>query len=168
MQIFFISEKWMLILSIFLWFIFQVSAARISHKLPDKWLSANNFLFKQRKWEKDGKFYWQIFKVKKWKKFLPDGAAVHKEDYKKKNIHDFSEENLNRFLIESCRAEINHLLAITPFWIFGFFVPTVVILYMFIYALFINAPCIIVQRYNRPRIIKLLERKRIQQRAIKE
>ena len=159
MRIFYISTEWILILSVVLWFILQHVAEYISHKIPDKWLLPNAFLFKERKWEKGGAFYSKVLKVKKWKKFLPDGAAARKKGYRKKNLTDFSTENLELFLVESCRAEVMHWLAIVPFWIFGLFAPAEIIIYMFIYALAVNLPCIIVQRFNRPRIMKLIERK---------
>lgn len=162
MQIFFLSEKWVVMLFFILWFIFQLSAARISHLLPDKWLDPKNVLFRPRKWEKDGKLYERVFKIKSWKEFLPDGAAVSKTDYRKKNIRDFSYENLNLFLKESCRAELSHILAIFPFWIFGLFAPLNVVPIMLAYALIVNIPCIIAQRYNRPRILRILELKKRQ------
>jgi glycosyl-4,4'-diaponeurosporenoate acyltransferase len=52
-----------------------------------------------------------------------------------------------------------HWLAILPFRVFGFFTPPIVILYMLIYALAINMPCIIAQRYNRPRIVRIVARR---------
>lgn len=106
--------------------------------------------------KKEEGLYSKVFKVKKWKKYLPDGAVISKEDYRMKSMKDFSKENLELFLKESCRAELNHLLAITPFWVFGLFVPPRVVIYMLAYALIVNMPCIIVQRYNRPRIIRML------------
>ncbi|MFW6249279.1 MAG: glycosyl-4,4'-diaponeurosporenoate acyltransferase, partial [Bacteroidota bacterium] len=148
-----------LVLSVILWFTFQHAAEYICHRIPDKWLSPNGFLFKERKWEKGGAFYSKVFKVKKWKKYLPDGAAARKKGYRKKKLTDFSTENLDLFLVESCRAELMHLLAIIPFWVFGLFAPVEIIIYMLIYALAVNLPCIIVQRFNRPRIMKLIERK---------
>lgn len=158
MQIFFISDIWIVALSTILWVLFQFSAEHISHKVPDRWLSSDNFFFSEKQWEQDGKIYLKIFKVKKWKKYLPDGAGYKKGGYRKKEIHDFCEENLKIFLLESCRAELNHILAITPFWVFGLFAPATIIPYMFIYALLVNIPCIITQRYNRPRIIRTIER----------
>ncbi len=157
MQIFFISKEWVLTLSILFWFIFQVSAAFISKKIPNRWYSVNFFLFKERKWEQGGKFYSEVLKVRKWKSFLPDGAAIINSGYKKKNLTNYSQENLELFLVESCRAELTHFLAIIPFWFFGLFAPIEIIAYMLIYALAINMPCIIVQRFNRPRILKLLK-----------
>lgn len=100
MQIFFISKGWVLILSIVFWFVFQVSAAFISKKIPNSWYSENSFIFKERKWEQSGKFYDEVFKVKKWKKFLPDGAAILNKGYKKKSLTNYSKENLELFLME--------------------------------------------------------------------
>ena len=55
--------------------------------------------------------------VRKWKKFLPDGVAISKDGYRKRNLTDYSQENLELFLEESCRAELTQELAIIPFWI---------------------------------------------------
>ena len=66
---------------------------------------------------------------------------------------------MERFLLKSCRAELGHLLAITPFWVFGFFLPPIGIFIMLLYAIIINVPCIFAQRYNRPRIKALLEKR---------
>ena len=157
MQIIFIPRILAIGLAFILWGVFQTGAALLSLKIPDKDLSSNNFYFKEHSFERDGKFYEQVFFVKRWKKFLPDGGATLGGGYAKKNLTDFSEENLNQFLIESCRAEFTHVIAIFPFWVFGFFASGKVVLIMFIYALLVNIPCIIVQRYNRPRIKKLMK-----------
>ena len=160
MRIFYVSDIWIIILSASLWIFFQLITTLISRKLPKKYFSPDAFLFKQRKWEKNGALYTDLFKVKLWKKYLPDGAAVTKNGYRKKNLRDFSEENLTLFLEETCRGELGHLLAILPFWVFGLFAPIQIIGFMFVYALLVNLPCIIAQRYNRPRIIRYLEMKR--------
>lgn len=163
MQIIFISKNAAIILSIFLWLIFQVSAAIISRQIPAKYIRQDSFLFRERKWEKGGDFYLKYFKVKKWKAYLPDGGAIIKNGYRKKTMTDFSKENLDLYLLESRRAELTHSLAILPFWIFGLFGPFRTIIYMLIYALAVNLPCIIVQRYNRPRILRILKGKEIKE-----
>ena len=105
------------------------------------------------------KLYEDIFKVKSWKQLLPDGGGLWKKrGYKKRHLEDLSEENLERFLLESCRAELTHWLVISLFWVFGFFLPASATGLMLIIALLGNLPCIIPQRYNRPRVLKLLER----------
>lgn len=161
MQIFYFSNTVGILLSIVFWGFFQVLSATICYKLPDYFFNYNSFLFRPKTLEKNGEIYKSLFKIHKWKKFLPDGAAIIKFGYKKRNMTDFSKQNLNQFLTESCRAELGHLLSITPFWVFGFFLPPISIPIMFVYALIINIPCILAQRYNRPRILKLLQKKKV-------
>lgn len=157
MRVIFLSKGLTIGLCFILWLIILVSSTIFCFKLPDGYFSNNSFIFKERKWEKGGLLYENLFRVRRWKRFLPDGGAVIKNGYKKKHLSDYSKEGLEKFVIESCRAEMTHLLPILPFWVFGFFTPPRVIFYMLIYAVAFNLPCIITQRYNRPRFIKLLK-----------
>ena len=157
MQIIFIPRIWAIALAFVLWGIFQTGAALLSLKIPARSLDPDSFYFRSRSWEQGGAFYDKVFLVKRWKKFLPDGGAALGGGYAKKNLSDFSTDNLNFFLVYSCRAEVTHIMAIFPFWVFGLFVSWQVVVIMFIYALVANIPCVIVQRYNRPRIAKLLK-----------
>ena len=99
-------------------------------------------------------------RVSRWKQILPDGSIVAKSrGFRKKKLQSFTFEYLERFMVESCRAEMTHLLAILPFWVFWFFTPPYVPWMMLVYALIVNIPCIIVQRYNRPRIMRILQKR---------
>lgn len=157
MQIIFLPEIWTILLCFILWPILQIAAALICLYLPDRFFSGNTVLFRTYRFEKEGRIYEQLFRVKRWKRLLPDGGTVWKKrGFKKKHLDRFSQENLHRFLIESARGELTHWLAIFPFWIFAFFTPAYVVWFMLIYSLAVNLPCIIAQRYNRPRIEKML------------
>ncbi len=161
MQLVFLSPLWMLVLFFVAWPILQVSAALIALAIPDKSYNPYSFFYRSHRFEKEGKIYEQLFAIKKWKHLLPDGGAMFKKrGFKKKKLDSFSKENLEKFLVESARGELTHWLAIIPFWIFGFFAPPYFIAIMFGYALLVNMPCIIAQRYNRPRIIRLLKKMR--------
>ncbi|MDR0288100.1 MAG: hypothetical protein LBI03_10425 [Clostridiales bacterium] len=154
MQIFYLSAPWTIGLCFAGWLIIQLGTALICFKIPSKQFNSESWLFQIYPWEKNGKLF-SFLNVRHWKHLLPDGAAIMKGGYRKKNLTDYSPKNLDKFVVESCRAELTHLLAILPFWIFGFIGPPIIIVFMFIYALAVNLPCIIVQRYNRPRIIAL-------------
>lgn len=159
MQIIFLPEIWTIVLCFVVWPILQVAAALFCLNLPDRIFSSNSFFFRTHHFEKEGRIYDKVFRVSKWKHLLPDGGMVWKKrGFRKKHLANFSENNLNRFLVESARGELTHWLAILPFWVFGFFTPSKVIWYMLAYALLVNTPCIIAQRYNRPRVRKLLTR----------
>ena len=160
MQLIQLPVGWTIAVFAVLWFLFHLAASVICHRIDEKYLSIDNKLFKTRTWEKEGKFYNKFLGVRKWKKFLPELYLFRRDALKKalyrKQPDNGSKELLKKYLLESCRAELSHWLAITPFWIFGFFAPLSVIPYMLLYALVANLPCIIIQRYNRPRIAKLL------------
>lgn len=158
MQILFLSRIPAILLCIALWLLFQLSAAVVCMYVPDRFFDPDSFFYRTRHWEKGGSVYKKLFKVNRWKKYLPDGGSCFKRGYQKKYVDDFSKEGMNRFLVESCRAEMSHWLAILPFWIFGLFAPPVVIPIMLAYAIAINMPCIITQRYNRPRIMRFLSK----------
>lgn len=159
MQIFF-PPHWLMILLFFaLWFLFQAGAAFLCFHLPDGAFAQDNWLYRARGWEQKGRVYERVFRIKKWKRLLPDGGALF-GGYAKKHLQDFSAQSLDTFLIESRRAELTHWLAILPFWVFGLFAPFAVVPIMLAYALAANLPCIIAQRYNRPRIKALRQKKR--------
>ena len=153
-----LPSLWTLALCFAIWPILQVSTALFCLFLPDRFYRPGSFLFRLHRWENGGRIYERLFHVRRWKHLLPDGASAWKKrGYQKKHIKNFSPVNLRRFWIESARGELTHWLAILPFWIFGFFVPPAVVALMLLYALAVNMPCIIVQRYNRPRIERILQ-----------
>jgi glycosyl-4,4'-diaponeurosporenoate acyltransferase len=158
-QILYLPGTWTILLCFIVWPVLQYAAAFFCLNIPDRIFGTNSFFFRSHSFEQDGRIYDKIFRVSSWKQLLPEGSIASKQRrFKKKHLKNFSEENLNKFLLESARAELTHWLAILPFWLFGFFVPAKVIWYMLIYALLVNLPCIITQRYNRPRVQRLLNR----------
>jgi glycosyl-4,4'-diaponeurosporenoate acyltransferase len=161
MRIIILPSGWTILLCFVVWPILQITAALICFILPDWIFSPNAFFFRTQRFEKQGRVYDRVFRVSRWKHLLPDGGMVWKKrGFKKKHLESFSQENLNRFLVESARGELTHLLAIFPFWVFWFFTPPNVPWIMLVYALLVNLPCIIAQRYNRPRVQRLLNKKK--------
>ena len=157
MRLFYPSTLVMLLLIFALWPTFQIGAALLASAIPAKRFRYDSFFYRSHRWEKEGLVY-ERCGIKRWKKYLPDGAAAFKNGYRKKHLSDFSKAGLERFLVESCRAELSHWLAIPPFFVFGFFCPPIAIPLMFLYDLAVNLPCILAQRYNRPRILRIYRR----------
>lgn len=161
MRILFLPPGWTILLCFVLWPLIQYTLAYLCHGLPDRVYHKDFWLFRGYKIEADGALYNRVFRISRWKHLLPDGSiAPQKEKYRKKHLKDFSVEGLEKFLLESRRAELTHWLPIPFFWIFGLIAPFEVIWYMLAYALAVNVPCILVQRYNRPRVERLLVKKR--------
>lgn len=159
MRIIFLPKVWTILLCFLVWPVLQYGAAWVCLHLPDRRFNANSVLFRYHGFEQAGRLYDRLFRVRCWKHLLPDGSIGPKQGrFIKKHLESFSEDHLRRFLLESARAELTHWLAILPFPLFGLLAPPRVMGYMLIYALLVNLPCIIAQRYNRPRVLKLLNR----------
>ena len=122
-----------------------------------EWFSCDKFPFRPFSWEKQGKLYRRL-RVKKWKDRVPDASKRHKDMYEKKVSTRPDKENLRRLIQETCVAEIVHyqlillslpVLRIWPGWggiiCFGLCVVG-------------NLVFAIIQRYNRPRLVRALER----------
>lgn len=129
--------------------------------VPNELFNENNFLFKERKFESS--FYRKI-KVTKWKNKLPDaGKLIH---FQRDSLpQDIDENYINRFIKECCIAELGHLaVGIIGFasLFFVFLIPgdkklehLLIFLLLAVMDFFIQMLFIIIQRYNRPRLIKL-------------
>ncbi len=159
MQVLFLSQWNTVLLCFLLWPVLQLSTALVVRVMPARFFSVANPLFRTATFEKDGRIYERYLRIKRWKKYLPDGSAITGVGLKKKRLEDVSDAMLYYYIEESCRAELIHLLAIPPFILFGFFCPPPVVFFMLFYALAVNLPCLITQRYNRPRIERILKRR---------
>ncbi len=160
MQVFFPGTFVTLVLIFAIWALVPLLFAWLCLFLPDRFFTPNRFFWQSHGWEQGGRIYETLFRIKSWKYLLPDGGNVWKSrGYQKRRLADYTEENLKRFLIESARGELTHWLGILPFWVFGFFAPPYVVWIMLAYALIVNLPCILAQRYNRPRVFALLARR---------
>jgi len=159
MQVFYPPEWVMLLSYIIIWPLYQVTISALGNHIPDNRFHTGSFWFRGWQFENRGKIYRDIFRIHKWKKLLPDGAKMFDTGFPKGELKNTEKEYLDAFIKETCRAEMSHWLQIIPFWIFGLWSPPFVIIIMLLYALVLNMPCIIAQRYNRPRLIRLYERK---------
>ena len=149
MQLIFLPHGWMIVPFFLGWLVIQLCAAAVGRLIPDRFLKGS--LFERCPFETE-RFYRKYFKVHLWKKLLPDGAAITKGGFRKKCLASPNSAYLSNFITESKRAEVVHWAAMFPFWVFGFWSPPIVIPFMLLYALAANMPCIIAQRYNRPRL----------------
>lgn len=158
MPIIHLPETWTAALYLLLWPAFQIIASLAAMKMPDRYFSPFSLPYREFGWEKSGLLYNRLLMVRKWKDLLPELGLTLRGGLRKRALHDFTKSGLEKFLVESCRAEWSHLLAILLFVLISFFVPGKAALFLLVYGLLVNLPCIIVQRYNRPRVIKLLEK----------
>jgi glycosyl-4,4'-diaponeurosporenoate acyltransferase len=124
--------------------------------IPSSYINIKSWIYKNRHWEQNGGIYEKYFKIKSWKGLLPDGSALFKKGFRKKTMVSKDKEYLKLFVLETCRAELVHWLVILFSPVFFIWNPCWAGLIMIIYAFLANLPCIIAQRYNRLRFMRIL------------
>jgi glycosyl-4,4'-diaponeurosporenoate acyltransferase len=145
-----------ILIDIAAWFVIHMSVSYFMTHIPLSSFGRDFWLCKPRKWENNGKIYQRIFVIKSWKKKLPDGAALFKEGFQKKTLRGLDSTYLDNFIRETRRAELTH-------WIVFLFSPVFLLwnlwwvgIVMIVYAIAVNLPCILSQRYNRIRLKRVL------------
>jgi glycosyl-4,4'-diaponeurosporenoate acyltransferase len=113
--------------------------------------------FRIRSWEKDGRFYQRPLRIKRWRGVIPDGGGLFKGGFPKKSLESSDTGYLKIFFYETKRAELTHWLAMIPAPIFFLWNIWWAGIIMIVYAIVANVPCIMLQRFNRARLYRVLE-----------
>ncbi|MEE0968817.1 MAG: hypothetical protein U0M06_05540 [Clostridia bacterium] len=134
---------------------------------PKEFLRYDSFLFSSYDWEKDGRYY-NKFGVSHWMSKLPDMSRAVPYMFRKKLSHDLSSDHIKRYIDETCMAELVHILLILSSPILTVLVDGITgVVFMMIYA-FCNIPFVIIQRYNRPKLVRLLRRQLYREKIVEE
>ena len=145
------------LLNLLTFFFFSVIITYLSNKMPNRFYSSDSWLLRQREWEKRGIFYQRVFRVKLWKKLMPELGDIVKSVFPKKRIKEYTREYLKKYIFESCKSEVTHwciIFSTLLFFLWNEFKPAMM---MVLLAIILNLPYIIIQRYNRPRIMVMVE-----------
>lgn len=112
--------------------------------------------FQLYNFEQEGRFYSKYFKINVWKDKLPQFSELTKFGFNKASLNTVSSAYLNTFYIETMRAELSHwiLILVTPVYLF--FSEKILLPLTIFGNIFGNLPFVMIQRYNRGRILKLL------------
>jgi len=156
-MLFHLPTIWTILLDIAAWFIIHTSVSYFMTRVPVHSFYPNSWLYKERGWEKKGKIYEKLFRLRAWKRKLPDGAALFKNGFKKKHMEKTNKEYFQEFVMETCRAELTHWVVFLFASIFFIWNLWWIGIIMVAYAIMVNMPCIITQRYNRIRLRRVLE-----------
>lgn len=108
----------------------------------------NNFWFREKPFEK--KFY-KLIRVRAWKKLLPTFSP---------ETFNFSLNSISEIIGATCQAEIVHeiimLFSLLPIGLIPFLDGAIALIITSVLAMLIDLLFVILQRYNRPKLIKVL------------
>jgi glycosyl-4,4'-diaponeurosporenoate acyltransferase len=104
-----------------------------------------------------GRWYRRVLKVDAWKDRLPD-AGTWFGGLSKRHLPGVADGGWRRFAAECLRAERTHLAMFAALPLFALWNPPAIFVGNVVYAMVANLPCLIVARFNRARIMKLVTR----------
>ncbi len=139
-----------------LYTVLVVVRAWIDVMIPARFLRPDSWWFRIRDWERDGEWYREQLRIDRWKDKLPSLRTATR--FSKKRLTEASHRYFTRFITETCRAESNHLRAIGSVMVMRLWTPVDLWLVCMLIAVVGNVPFIMIQRYNRPRLMRALER----------
>jgi glycosyl-4,4'-diaponeurosporenoate acyltransferase len=137
-----------------LWAAWSASCGYLAHRTPAARLQRDRLL-SIRGFERDGRSYERVLHIKAWKDALPEAGSLFRGGLSKAHLPGHDPESLARFATETRRAERTHwaILALAP--TFFAWNPWWLATAMLAYGLAANVPCLLVQRYNRARLLSI-------------
>lgn len=131
----------------------------IGRIFPKNVFKYDKFPFKSFGFENGGKIYTKIG-INKWQNKVPDMSKIFKHLMPAKNLSGgVDSQRLHTMILETCAAEVTHLLlCVTGLYCLWLWPGAGGVVVYAIYALFGNVPFILIQRYNRPRLVRLYSR----------
>lgn len=129
-----------------------------AHRVPVDRLATDGPLTRLRPVERDGRVYESV-RIRRWKDRLPELGDAFRGGVSKRGLRSGASADLRRLAAETRRAELVHwgIPAIVP--VFALWNPAGLMVAMVAYAVVANLPCLVVQRYNRGRLLRVLARR---------
>ena len=140
------------------WLLWSLLMGALANLLPTPLLTREPWLLQPRPWGESLQSYEGRLAIRHWKPWLPDAGNALPRGVAKASLVGRNRRDLERLLLETRRAELVHLSLwmfwiITPLWL-----PPMGVLINLLFATMFNLPCLWVQRYNRLRLQRLLDR----------
>ena len=128
----------------------------LGRELPKSWLHPDQFPFRTYAWEET---LWKALQIRKWQAKVPDMSKVFPKLMPAKALTQKTAQDLPLMIQETCVAELTHgLLCLAGLFLLKLWPGVGGILLTVIYIVFGNLPFLLIQRYNRPRLQRLLEK----------
>lgn len=134
------------------WVTLSAAVGAVAARIPDRHLDRDTVVTRLRPAEHGGRL-WERVGVRRWKDRLPDAGGLFGGGPSKSRLGPARQ--WERLALETRRAELVHwvLLGLTP--LLALRRPRPLALVIVVGAVAANAPCIITQRYNRGRVLRL-------------
>lgn len=137
------------------WLIVHLAVSKLIGSMEVRTINRLSILFRTYPFEKNGQLWNDLFKVKRWKAYIPESTSIMPDSFDQSRMKGTDLKTINQFIDETNRAELTHWASILPVPLFFIWNPGCTRGIHLSYALLSNMPFIIAQRYNRPRLRRM-------------
>jgi glycosyl-4,4'-diaponeurosporenoate acyltransferase len=148
----------LVVVDIVAWAAFHAATGYAVHRAPLRWFEHDTWLTRPRPWEREGRAY-EHLGIRRWKDRLPEAGGLFAGGTSKRHVPAPTDAGLARLATETRRAEWGHWSAAACGPLFVLWNPPWIAAVMVLYAVAVNAPFIAIQRYNRLRVGRVLDRR---------
>jgi glycosyl-4,4'-diaponeurosporenoate acyltransferase len=136
-----------------LWFGWSLLVGACANALPLRWLQAD---LGQQPNVSALQHYERGLGIRRWKGWIPDAGNALPGGIRKASLARREPTSLRRLIAETRRAELVHW-ALWPAWLAtALWLPPAGVLLNLLFASLFNLPCVLIQRFNRLRLQRLL------------
>lgn len=147
------------LLDVAAWAVFHAGTGYAVHRLGDRTLVRDWWLLRPRRFEDGGRWYRDRVRINSWKDRVPEAGALFAGGVSKRRLPSRDTAGLRLLARETRRAELGHWAAMACGPVFLLWNPPVAATVLVGYGVAINLPFIMIQRYNRERLMRLLRRR---------
>ena len=142
-------------LNVLVWPCWSIAVGYVGHRRHAAAFSVDRWWSRLRHFEQDGRWYANVWRIKAWKDAMPEAGGFFPGGFVKRYVRRDT-RHLERFLIETRRAEWVHWVIFLLWPVSAVWNPPWAVGAMFMYAVAANLPCIAIQRYNRARLLRMV------------
>ncbi|WP_188889504.1 glycosyl-4,4'-diaponeurosporenoate acyltransferase CrtO family protein [Paenibacillus radicis (ex Gao et al. 2016)] len=157
MRLWMLTPAWTLFVNIGAWLVIHLGVSYLCLKLPDCWFArTGKDSSSRREMESRELRAYNRIGIRLWKDWLPEGSVLLKEAFSKRSLSSRHPHYYDKFALEAYRGEWTHWLCMVPAPLFFLWNEPLYGWAMVGYAVAANLPFIMVQRYNRFRLERII------------
>jgi glycosyl-4,4'-diaponeurosporenoate acyltransferase len=158
------SAAWWVLWCSGVWFGIGLATGVVANRIPLRRLERDTWITRLRGFESDGRLYERRLRIRRWKDLLPEAGDMFRGGFSKRRLRSRDDQHLLRFVAETRRAEYVHWGNAMAGVLFLAFLPLWAGLVMVAFGLVAHLPFVVIQRYNRARLLRALHRRGVRER----
>jgi len=154
-----VTDGWAIGLSSLTWLVVSLAVGAWANGWSSARLTHTGPLTTLRRWERDGAQWQRVLRVSLWKDRVPEAGGLFDSTRSKRHVRSRATADLLSLRHETVRAERVHWLILASTSVHLLWCRPALAVSMVVFGLVLNVPFIVIQRYNRGRLDRVIRRR---------